>query len=44
MWNLLIITISVSDGQMFDYNQLLSNTKIDDPGNVETESSEMYSD
>ena len=25
-------TISVSDGQIFDYKQLPSNTKIGDPG------------
>ena len=32
MWNILTITISVSDGQIFDYKQLPSNTKIGDSG------------
>ena len=31
MWNFLTITISVSDGQIYDYKQLPSNTKIGDP-------------
>ena len=31
MWNFLTITISVSDGQIYDYKQLTSNTKIGDP-------------
>ena len=30
MWNLLTITISVSGGQIYDYKQLPSNTKIGD--------------
>ena len=31
MWNFLTITISVSDGQLYDYKQLPSNTKIGGP-------------
>ena len=31
MWNFLTITNSVSDGQIYDYKQLPSNTKIGDP-------------
>ena len=31
MWNFLTIAISVSDGQIYDYKQLPSNTKIGDP-------------
>ena len=31
MWNFLTITISVSDGQIYNYKQLPSNAKIGDP-------------